>query len=46
MSGLAPLGVLFLTAGIITLAFFYYESLEKKDAKNTNDWKSKNYANN
>lgn len=33
MSGLAPLGVLFLTAGIIALAFFYYISLEKKDTK-------------
>ena len=33
MSGLAPLGVLFLTAGIIALAFYYYESLEKKDTK-------------
>ena len=30
MSGLAPLSVLFLTAGIIALAFFYYESLDKK----------------
>lgn len=33
MSGFAPLGVLFLTAGIIALAFYYYESLEKKDTK-------------
>ena len=33
MSGLAPLGVLFLTAGIIALAFYYYESLEKKTLK-------------
>ena len=33
MSGLAPLGVLFLTAGRIALAFFYYESLDKKDTK-------------
>ena len=33
MSGFAPLGVSFFAAGIIALAFFYYESLEKKDTK-------------
>ena len=33
MSGFAPLGVLFFAAGIIALAFFYYESLDKKDTK-------------
>ena len=33
MSGFAPLGGLFFADGIIALAFFYYESLEKKDTK-------------